>query len=120
MAAYSTLIPRYQLARSRTEAGWIADPPSAGEAFDQADRLARPRLVGGHGGAWKKQHTLRGSWFDEQQSGSGDRGRPGRPVGGPPTAHPGDRGVGGRGQVPGGGPYRGGIHRRRNPGGARG
>jgi dipeptidase len=41
MAAYSTLIPRYQTARSRTETRWIADPPSAGEAFDQADRLER-------------------------------------------------------------------------------
>ncbi len=36
---HGTLLPRYRHARDRTEAAWMADPPSGQAAFAQADRL---------------------------------------------------------------------------------
>jgi secernin len=51
LRAYGTLIPRYRHARDRTEAGWIADPPSSVAAFDRAAQLEQRWLadvVGAH------------------------------------------------------------------------
>src|ERR1019366_2970267 len=41
MVAHGTLLPRYHHARTRTEAGWLADPPSSEAAFHEADHLER-------------------------------------------------------------------------------
>jgi len=39
LAAYGTLLPRFRPARDRTEAEWLADPPSSEAAFRQASAL---------------------------------------------------------------------------------
>lgn len=41
ISAHSTLTPRYRYARDRTEARWIADPPTSASAFGEAERLER-------------------------------------------------------------------------------
>ena len=41
MSAHSTLMPRYRYARDRTEARWMADPPTSASAFGEAERLER-------------------------------------------------------------------------------
>ena len=41
LLAQPTLMPRYRYARDRTEARWIADPPSSASAFAETDRLER-------------------------------------------------------------------------------
>jgi hypothetical protein len=45
MVAHGTLLPRYHHARTRTESGWLADPPSSEAAFHEADHLERQWLA---------------------------------------------------------------------------
>lgn len=46
MTSHATLLARYRRERDRTEAQWIADPPSSAEAFGHADRLEAAWLAG--------------------------------------------------------------------------
>ena len=39
MTSHAVLLARYRSERDRTEAQWIADPPSSAEAFERADHL---------------------------------------------------------------------------------
>jgi hypothetical protein len=45
IAAHATLMPRFRYARDRTEARWIADPPTPVVAFGEAERLERRWLA---------------------------------------------------------------------------
>ncbi len=45
IGAHATLMPRYRYARDRTEARWLADPPTPADAFAEAERLERRWLA---------------------------------------------------------------------------
>ena len=64
MRAYGTLIARYQHARDRTEARWIAEPPATATAFSESERLERRWLadVAGAHLADSRPSWVRRSW----------------------------------------------------------